>query len=68
MHALKMLVRTGAITEPDSMQSQPKCESNPRTNVRNLSTITTTLCSLQQCNDKMSYLNQMYEKKAMARA
>ena len=30
------------------------------------STITTTLRSLQQCNDKMSYLNQMYEKKAMA--
>ena len=24
--------------------------------------------SLQQCNDKMSYLNQMYENKAMARA
>ena len=32
------------------------------------STITTTLCSLQQCKDKMSYLNQMYKKKAMARA
>ena len=31
-----------------------------------LSAITTTLRSLQQCNDKMSYLNQMYEKKAMA--
>ena len=30
------------------------------------SMITTTQCSLQQCNDKMSYLNQMYEKKAMA--
>ena len=32
-----------------------------------LSMITTTLRSFQQCNDKMSYLNQMYEKKAMAR-
>ena len=30
------------------------------------STITTTLRSLQQCNDKMSYLNQMHEKMAMA--
>ena len=32
-----------------------------------LSTITPALCCLQQCNDKMSYLNQMYEKKAVAR-
>ena len=29
-----------------------------------LSTITTSLCCLQQCNDKM-YLNQMYEKKVI---
>ena len=29
------------------------------------SMITTTLRSLQQCTDKMPYLNQMYEKKAM---
>ena len=28
-----------------------------------LSTITTTLRSLQQCDDKISYLNQMHEKK-----
>ena len=27
--------------------------------------LTTTLHQSQQCNDKMSYLNQMYEKKAM---
>ena len=27
--------------------------------------LTTTLRQLQQCNDKMLYLNQMYEKKAM---
>ena len=33
-----------------------------------MSMITTTLCSLQQCSNKMSYLNQMYEKKAMAHA
>ena len=25
-------------------------------------TVTTTLCNLHQCDDKMSYLNQMYEK------
>ena len=30
-----------------------------------LSTTTTTLCFLQQCSDKMSYLNQMHEKKAI---
>ena len=40
----------------------------PRSDGWKLSTITTTLRSLQQCIGKMSYLNQMYEKKAMARA
>ena len=40
----------------------PRCEG------WKLSMITTTLRSLQQCIDKMSYLNQMYEKKATARA
>ena len=30
-----------------------------------LSSITPTLCCLQQCNDEMSYLNQMHEKKAI---
>ena len=29
--------------------------------------LTTILCSSQHCNDKMSYLNQMYEKKAICR-
>ena len=40
----------------------------PEYNGWELSTITTTLCRLQQSNDKMSFLNQMYEKKAMAHA
>ena len=44
------------------MQSEPRCDG------WKLCTITTTLCILQQCIDKMSYLNQMSEKKAMARA
>ena len=33
-----------------------------------LGSITITLPSLQYCRDKLLYLNQMYEKKAMARA
>ena len=46
---------------------------NPNCNARvaegwKLGTIITTLPSLQQCSDKMLYLNQMYEKKATARA
>ena len=48
--------------------AQPNRVSNPGVEGWKLSTIPTTLPSLQQCRDKMSYLNQMYEKKAMARA
>ena len=48
--------------------AQPNSKSNPDAEGWELSVITTTLPSLQQCIDKMSYLNQMYEKKAMARA
>ena len=42
-----------------STQSQPQYDG------WKLSMITTTPCCLQQCNDKMSYLHQMYEKKAI---
>ena len=48
--------------------AQPNRESNPGEEGWELSMLTTTLPSLQQYRDKMSYLNQMYEKKAMARA
>ena len=41
------------------VQIEPGCDG------WKLSTITTTLCSLQQYFDKMSNLNQMHEKKAI---
>ena len=49
-----------------STHSQPKREYEPGCSGWKLSTITTTLRSLQLCNDKMPYLNQMYDKKAIA--
>ena len=48
--------------------AQPIWELNPDAEVRELSVLTTTPPSLHHCRDQMSYLNQMYEKKAMARA
>ena len=50
------------------IHSLPNHDSNPGVEGWYLSMFTTTLRSLQQCSDRMSYLNQMYEKKAMARA
>ena len=50
-------------------QGLQNVSSRPKTSSRTPPlVITTTPPSLQQCGDKMSYLNQMYEKKAMARA
>ena len=48
--------------------AQPICESNPGAEDPELSVLTTRPPSLQHRSDKTSYLNQMYEKKAMARA
>ena len=48
--------------------AQPICELNPGAEVRELSVLNTTPPSLKHYRDQMSYLNQMYEKKAMARA
>ena len=48
--------------------AQPNRESNPGAEGWELSIIITTPPSLQHCSDKMSYWNQMYDKKAMARA
>ena len=45
--------------------AQPFYESNPVTADRELSVLTTRPPSLQHCRDEMSYLNQMYEKKAI---
>ena len=43
--------------------AHPICESNPGAKGREPSVLTTRPPSLQHCSDKMSYLNQMYEKK-----
>ena len=40
----------------------PPWESNPGAMVKQLRVITITLCSLHQLIDKMSHVNQMYEK------
>ena len=48
--------------------AQPICESHLGVDGRELSVLTTRPPSLQHCSNKMSYLNQMYEKKAMSRA
>ena len=50
------------------MFAQPIHESNPGAEGRELSVLATAPPTLQHCGDKMSYLNQMYEEKAMARA
>ena len=49
-----------------SQFAQPIRESNPGEEGRELSVLTTRPSSSQHCSDKMLYLNQMYEKKAMA--
>ena len=46
----------------------PISEPNPGAEGRELGVLTARPPSLQHINDKMSYLNQMYEKKAMVRA
>ena len=51
--------KNSAVLKPRRLQNVPS---------RTPPLLTTTLCSLQQYCHKMSYLNQMYEKKAMARA
>ena len=50
----------GSITYAQSIR-----ESNPDAEGRELSVLTTRPPNLQICSDKMSYLNQMYEKKAI---
>ena len=74
--ALTLTVMQGFEAKKDSYEhllpgscitfAQPICEANPGAEGRELSVLTTKPPSLQHSSDKMLYLNQMYEKKAMA--